>query len=130
MHNVQGQQGSFVFDYAADVPAASLDSLSLLFDAWVAARAVQERPLSPASLGVYRPMWLAWCAFLVAERQTLDSFDAGLLERYLVKRMVSDRYARRMFVLVDWLCEFDHQREEKNKNTSYKYMAICFIYIL
>ena len=118
MRNILGQQGSFVFDGAADVPAASLESLTLLFDAWEAARVAQERPLSPASLGVYRPMWIAWCTFLVAERQTLDSFDAGLLERYLVQRMVSDRYARRMIVLVDWLCEFDSQREEKNKNTA------------
>ena len=111
------QQLAMVFETGTDVPAASPEALAALFEAWLGARAQRAEPLSPASARVYRAMWGAWSAFLVAQRQTLDSFDAGSLERYLVQRLVSDRHARRLIVLVDWLCGFDAQREEKSKNT-------------
>lgn len=115
---VLNQQLSMVFESGADVPAASSEALASLFEAWVRARTQRGDGLSPASVSVYRTMWGAWSKFLVAQRQSLDNFDAGILERYLMKRRVSDRYARRLIVLVDWLCAFDAQREEKTKNTA------------
>jgi site-specific recombinase XerD len=117
-------QFSLHFDPGTDVPAANPEQLEALFLAWVGARAMapalkrQQRSLSPASRAVYSTMWQAFCAFVVAERLSLDSVDAPALQRFVLQRQVSARHARRLLVLVDWLLTFDAQREEKAKNTA------------
>lgn len=109
-------QVNFRFDDRSDEADSSLAMLEMLFDAWVEARARNLQPLAMASIGVYRPMWRAFAAFLSGEGGNLDALNPAHLDHYITKRELSARYARRLLVLIDWLCAFDAQRDDKPKN--------------
>lgn len=111
-------QANFRFDDRADEAQHSLALLETLFEAWIGARSRNLQPLAASSIAVYRPMWRAFAMFLSDEGGTLDALDPALLDRYIAKRELAPRYARRVLVLIDWLCAFDAQREEKPRNSS------------
>lgn len=111
-------QANFRFDDRTDEAHSSLATLEALFDAWVEARARNLQTLAASSISVYRPMWRAFVAFLSEEGGSLDALDPAHLDRYIAQRELSARYARRLLVLIDWLCAFDAQREDKTKNQS------------